>query len=110
LAQQSPLAQQKPFWQWPLWQAALDVQAAPPGRVLDYATAQSFLLGIRGTIAPFAASLLMTLIEPRMVLAVAIAFMVVGLSLYYRAVRQYAPTAPVEAALEPVTPETLPAS
>ena len=86
------------------------VQAAPPGRVLDYATAQSFLLGIRGTIAPFAASLLMTLIEPRMVLAVAIAFMVVGLSLYYRAVRQYAPTAPVEAALEPVTPETLPAS
>lgn len=65
------------------------VQVAPPGRVLDYATAQSFLLGIRGTIAPFLGSLLMTLIEPRMVLAIVVTLMVLGLSMYYRAVREY---------------------
>jgi MFS family permease len=78
------------------------VQVAPPGRVLDYATAQSFLLGIRGTIAPFTASLLMALIQPRMVLAVAITFMVVGLALYYRAVREYAADRLTELAPEPV--------
>ena len=80
------------------------VQAAPPGRVLDYATAQSFLLGIRGTIAPFAASILLGLIEPRIVLLVIITFMIVGLSLYFRAVRAFAPVpavAPVPAP-EPV--------
>lgn len=81
------------------------VQAAPPGRVLDYATAQSFLLGIRGTIAPFVASLLMTLIEPRMVLGVSITFMVMGLTLYYRAVREYAPGRLAEPVLEPVVAE-----
>jgi MFS family permease len=78
------------------------VQVAPPGRVLDYATAQSFLLGIRGTIAPFTASLLMALIQPRMVLGVAITFMVVGLALYYRAVREYAADRLTELAPEPV--------
>jgi MFS family permease len=81
------------------------VQAAPPGRVLDYATAQSFLLGIRGTIAPFAASILLGLVEPRIVLVLVITLMVVGLSMYFRAVREFAP-AP---ALEPVpAPEPVP--
>ncbi len=82
------------------------VQVAPPGRVLDYATAQSFLLGIRGTIAPFTASLLMALIAPRMVLAVAITFMVLGLALYYRAVRQYAPERVVEVIPDAVLAES----
>jgi hypothetical protein len=80
------------------------VQAAPPGRVLDYATAQSFLLGIRGTIAPFAASILLGFVEPRIVLLVVLTFMVAGLSLYFRAVREFAPVRAPEAvpvALEP---------
>jgi hypothetical protein len=78
------------------------VQVAPPGRVLDYATAQSFLLGIRGTIAPFLGSLLMTLIEPRMVLAIVVTLMVLGLSMYYRAVREYAADRLIELVPEPV--------
>lgn len=86
------------------------VQAAPPGRVLDYATAQSFLLGIRGTIAPFTASALMTLVEPRNVLYVAITLMVVGLVLYFRAVRQYAPAPQPAPAVETAPVETAPAS
>src|SRR5574338_177020 len=30
-AQQSPLAQQKPFWQWPPWHSALSRQTPPSG-------------------------------------------------------------------------------
>lgn len=67
------------------------VQAAPPGRMLDYATAQSFILGIRGTIAPFLASFLLGIVEPRIVLLVIMTFMIAGLSLYYRAVREFGP-------------------
>ncbi len=67
------------------------VQAAPPGRVLDYATAQSFILGIRGTIAPFLASVLLGILEPRVVLLVILTFMTAGISLYFRAVREFAP-------------------
>jgi MFS family permease len=68
------------------------VQAAPPGRVLDYATGQSFLLGIRGTIAPFLASFLLGMFEPRVVLLAVITIMVVGVTLYFRAVRAFEPT------------------
>lgn len=76
------------------------VQAAPPGRVLDYATAQSFALGIRGTIAPFVASVLLGVVEPRVVLVVVIAFMAAGVALYLRAVREFVPV-PRTAAVEP---------
>ncbi len=72
------------------------VQAAPPGRVLDYATAQSFILGIRGTIAPFLASFLLGIVEPRVVLLVIMTFMIAGLSLYFRAVREFAPVREIE--------------
>lgn len=54
------------------------VQLAPPGRIADYAAAQSLLLGIRGSLAPFAASALLGVLEPRVVLLVGIAFMVAG--------------------------------
>jgi MFS family permease len=74
------------------------VQAAPPGRVLDYATGQSFLLGIRGTVAPFLASFLLTLLEPRYVLFVVITTMVVGIAMYFRAVRAFEPVAAPELA------------
>lgn len=58
------------------------VQLAPRGRVLDYATAQSFILGVRGTIAPFMASALLALMDTRMVLVVVIALMTAGTVLY----------------------------
>ena len=67
------------------------VQAAPPGRVQDYATAQSFILGVRGTIAPFLASFLLGIAEPRVVLIVIVTLMIAGLSMYFRAVREFAP-------------------
>lgn len=78
------------------------VQAAPRGRVLDYATAQSFVLGVRGTIAPFLASALLGLIDARGVLMVIVTLMVLGSALYFRAVRAFAAPTPA-AELEPVT-------
>jgi MFS family permease len=74
------------------------VQLAPPGRVTEYAAAQSFLLGVRGTAAPFVASALMGLIEPRAVLLVGLGFMVVGAALLSRVARAVAPTPAVEVA------------
>jgi hypothetical protein len=68
------------------------VQLAPRDRLADYAAAQSFLLGIRGTLAPFAASFLLGLYEPRLVLLVGMAFMVAGTVLMFGAVRE--PAAP----------------
>jgi MFS family permease len=79
------------------------VQAAPRGRVLDYATAQSFVLGVRGTIAPFLASLLLGLIDTRGVLFVIVTLMVIGVVLYFRAVRAFAPTGELIPAVEPAT-------
>lgn len=67
------------------------VQAAPQGRVLDYATVQSFVLGIRGTVAPFLASFLLVVVEPRVVLLVIVTLMLAGVSLNFRAVRDFAP-------------------
>jgi len=81
------------------------VEAAPRGRVLDYATAQSFVLGVRGTIAPFLASALLGLIDARGVLFVIITLMVAGSALYFRAVRAFA--LPLEGA---AIAETVPAS
>jgi MFS family permease len=81
------------------------VEAAPRGRVLDYATAQSFVLGIRGTIAPFLASALIGIVESRGVLFAIVTLMVLGTALYFRAVRAFG--APAEAV--PAV-ETAPAS
>ncbi len=64
------------------------VHMAPPGRVGEYTAAQSLLLGVRGTLAPFAASALLALVLPRGVLFVGIAFMVVGAILMAAAVRE----------------------
>jgi len=57
----------------------------------DYAAAQSFLLGIRGTLAPFAASFLLGQYEPRLVLLVGMSFMAAGAVLMFGAVREPAP-------------------
>ncbi|MBI2773065.1 MAG: MFS transporter [Chloroflexi bacterium] len=70
------------------------VQIAPRGRVLDYATAQSFALGVRGTVAPFLASILIGVFggSAYPVLFVIITLMVIGTVMYYRAAREFAPT------------------
>ena len=63
------------------------VQLAPRERVGDYAVAQSSLMGIRGTIAPFAASALLGAFSPQMVMVGAMGLMVAGLVIMDRAVR-----------------------
>lgn len=74
------------------------VQAAPRGRVLDYATAQSFLLGIRGTIAPFLASALLGIVDRRAVLVIVLVLMGAGSWLWFRAVSAFGPEPEAEAA------------
>jgi MFS family permease len=64
------------------------VQMAPRERLADYAAAQSLLLGIRGTLAPFAASFLLGHLEPRAVLLVGLAFMTAGTLIMVGAVRE----------------------
>lgn len=81
------------------------VQLAPPGRVLDYAAAQSFLLGVRGSIAPFVASALLATLAPRGVLVIGVGLMVVGLYVMSRAVRMPAPVLEVAPAA-PAAPAT----
>ncbi len=64
------------------------VHMAPPPKIAEYAAAQSFLLGIRGTLAPFAASALLGILEPRAVLLVGMAFMVSGALIMVGVVRE----------------------
>jgi len=75
------------------------VQLAPRDRVGDYAVAQSSLMGMRGTIAPFAAAALLSTYAPQTVMLFAMGLMVVGLVIMDRVVRGVA--AP-ERALEAV--------
>jgi len=63
------------------------VQVAPAGRTAEYAAAQSFLLGVRGTAAPFAASALLGFVDTRAVLAVGLLFMVAGTAIMARTLR-----------------------
>ncbi len=69
------------------------VQIAPSERVGEYMAVQSFLLGVRGTLAPFAASALLGAAEPRAVLVIALGFMLAGAAVMARAVRDIGPTA-----------------
>jgi MFS family permease len=71
------------------------VQLAPRERIADYAAAQSLLLGIRGTLAPFAAAALLVGLEPRAVLLFGLGFMAAG-----TAIMAYAVRAPKERAPE----------
>ena len=64
------------------------VQLAPPDRIAEYTAAQSLLLGIRGTLAPFAASALLAAFEPRQVLTIGLAFMVTGAVIMSTVVRE----------------------
>ena len=72
------------------------VQIAPRDRVGDYAVAQSSLMGLRGTIAPFAASTLLTVVAPQSVMVFAMGLMVIGVLVMERAVRlALAPPQPI---------------
>ena len=67
------------------------VQLAPEGRIADYAAVQSLLLGVRGSLAPFAASALLGILAAQGVLLIGLAFMVAGTIVMVGAVRE-APT------------------
>jgi len=58
------------------------LQLAPRGKAADYMAAQSFTLGVRGSIAPFVASGLVFVTNASVVLAIAIVFMALGVLLH----------------------------
>ena len=64
------------------------VQMAPRDRLAEYAAAQSLLLGIRGSLAPFAASFLLGAFSAHVVLLAGLAFMVAGAVIMFGAVRE----------------------
>ncbi len=57
------------------------VQLAPKGKAADYMAAQSFALGLRGTIAPFVASALLLATNAQVVLALVVVIVALGLLL-----------------------------
>lgn len=67
------------------------VQLAPQGKAEDYMAAQSFALGLRGTVAPFAASALLVATNAEVVLTVVIAMVVTGLIILRGVERRLAP-------------------
>lgn len=68
------------------------VQIAPRDRIGDYATAQSLLMGLRGTAAPFVAAALLGVTDARVVLLIGVIFMTAGCAIMAGAVRLIAPT------------------
>ena len=69
------------------------VQIAPRDKIGEYATAQSLLMGLRGTAAPFVAAALLAVADPRVVLLIGVIFMTAGCAIMAGAVRLIAPTA-----------------
>lgn len=76
------------------------VHLAPRERIGEYAAVQAFLLGVRGTSAPFIAAALLGVVEPRIVLLLGTALMAGGALVLAGLVRESIPAtrvAPVEA-------------
>ena len=77
------------------------VHMAPRERIGEYAAANAFLLGVRGTAAPFAAAALLGMVQPQVVLVLGTLLMVTGALVLAQLVRAPAPlkakVAPVEA-------------
>lgn len=69
------------------------VQIAPREKIGEYATAQSLLMGLRGTAAPFAAAAVLSVADPRVVLLIGVIFMTAGCAIMAGAVRLIAPAA-----------------
>lgn len=78
------------------------VELAPRGKAADYMSAQSFVLGVRGTIAPFAASALLLATDATTLLGIVLTLMAVGLVLLYDATRRALRHEPVVAQPRPV--------
>jgi len=68
------------------------VHLAPPGRIGEYAAANAFLLGVRGTAAPFVAAALLGMVPPQVVLVLGTLLMTTGALVLAQLVR--APTRP----------------
>ena len=62
------------------------VQIAPRDKIGEYATAQSLLMGVRGTAAPFIAAALLGVADPRVVLLIGVTFMAAGCAIMAGAV------------------------
>ena len=79
------------------------VHMAPRGRITEYAAANAFLLGVRGTAAPFAAAGLLGMVPPQVVLVLGTLFMTTGALVLAQLVRAPASAkaeiAPAEASL-----------
>jgi hypothetical protein len=73
------------------------VQIAPRERIGEYAAAQSLLMGLRGTAAPFVAAALLGVTDARAVLLVGVIFMTAGAAIMAGAVRSVLP-APIQTA------------
>src|SRR5438128_8766538 len=69
------------------------VLIAPRDKIGEYATAQSLLMGLRGTAAPFVAAGLLAVADPRVVLLIGVIFMTAGCAIMAGAVRLLAPAA-----------------
>jgi MFS family permease len=77
------------------------VHMAPRARIGEYAAANAFLLGVRGTAAPFAAAALLGMVQPQVVLVLGTLLMTTGALVLAQLVRAPAPlkveAAPAEA-------------
>jgi MFS family permease len=68
------------------------VHMAPRERISEYAAANAFLLGVRGTAAPFVAAALLGMVQPQVVLLLGTLLMVTGALVLGQLVRSPAPT------------------
>jgi len=77
------------------------VHMAPRQRIAEYAAANAFLLGVRGTAAPFIAAALLGMVQPQVVLVLGTLLMTTGALVLAQLVRAPAPArvevAPAEA-------------
>ena len=77
------------------------VHMAPRARIGEYAAANAFLLGVRGTAAPFAAAALLGMVQPQVVLVLGTLLMTTGALVLAQLVRAPVPlkaeAAPAEA-------------
>jgi len=76
------------------------VHLAPRARIAEYAAANAFLLGVRGTAAPFLAAALLNMVQPQVVLVLGTLLMTTGALVLAQLVR-----APVPRAIEIVPAE-----
>lgn len=76
------------------------VQLGRDGRAGDYMSAQSFAVGVRGSVAPFVASALLVATDARAVLVLVIALQLAGVLLLRALARELAVSGETEGALE----------